>query len=194
MVSKMVRAAVIAAVYTGTVIGAGFASGQEIWYFFSRYGPAGTRGLFLSTVLLSLLGAKAMEWGRRIGASSYHDFLYNLAGNGGPVMIPIIFFSPPFARRYAGRFRAVAVEVENGSGGVKTAAWPCCPQQEAGRIKGVNLVVIPLLLAPVSSSTPMDRAYFLPLPRLPLLRALVIAPSYSAHNLIPALPVVNLYR
>lgn len=208
MVSKMVRAAVIAAVYTGTVIGAGFASGQEIWYFFSRYGPAGTRGLFLSTVLLSLLGAKAMEWGRRIGASSYHDFLNNLAGKWpgrlGDLAITV-FLLLLLGVMLAG---SGAVAVEWG-GKWEWGCWATAGlavlvlSRRLEGIKGVNLVVIPLLFgAGIILNLQWDRAYF-PLP-LPLPRAFpggwtgtwwTAALQYSAYNLVLALPVlVTLYR
>lgn len=47
----------IAAIYIGTVIGAGFASGREIVEFFGVYGSRGLWGMYISGVLFSLLGS-----------------------------------------------------------------------------------------------------------------------------------------
>ena len=77
---RLWRAAGVAAVYIGTVIGAGFASGREIWEFFSRYGRQGRHGILLSALFLVYLGVKAMLWGQRMEARSYRDFLFMVAG------------------------------------------------------------------------------------------------------------------
>lgn len=73
----------IAGTFVGTVIGAGFASGQETLRFFTAYGPAAWAGLALSTglfavaaVRLLVMGAAAPSqrallaalFGRRLGA------------------------------------------------------------------------------------------------------------------------------
>ncbi|OTA41527.1 MAG: hypothetical protein A6D92_05935 [Symbiobacterium thermophilum] len=41
----------VATTYIGTVVGAGFASGQETLRFFAAYGPAGLAGILLATLL-----------------------------------------------------------------------------------------------------------------------------------------------
>lgn len=46
----------LASVFIGTVIGAGFASGQEILQFFGTYGMKGILGVFIITILFMLLG------------------------------------------------------------------------------------------------------------------------------------------
>lgn len=51
--------------YVGAIVGAGFASGQEIHQFFSRYGPWGTLGIVLAGVMFFLIGWRALEQGRR---------------------------------------------------------------------------------------------------------------------------------
>ena len=45
----------VVSVIIGTIIGAGFASGQEIWLFFNRYGNWGIVGILASTCLSGLL-------------------------------------------------------------------------------------------------------------------------------------------
>lgn len=51
--------------FVGSIMGAGFASGQEIYQFFTRYGPWGSLGVFLAGVLFFAIGWRAMEQGRQ---------------------------------------------------------------------------------------------------------------------------------
>lgn len=71
----------VAATYMGTVVGAGFASGQEVLRFFTCFGERGSWGLMLATPLLVVGGAGFMELGRRTGARSYAEALRILAGS-----------------------------------------------------------------------------------------------------------------
>lgn len=58
----------------GAVVGAGFASGQEIYEFFSRYGTWGTLGIWIAGLLFWLLGRRALLVGAR-GASTLPELL-----------------------------------------------------------------------------------------------------------------------
>lgn len=69
----------IAATYIGTVIGAGFASGQEILQFFAVFGVQGLYGLLIASVLFAVFGYLAMELGYRVRSRSYIEVL-KLAG------------------------------------------------------------------------------------------------------------------
>ncbi|UFJ42666.1 hypothetical protein LOK74_09310 [Brevibacillus humidisoli] len=64
----------VAATYIGTIVGAGFASGQEILAFFTSYGVWGTVGIALTTGLFMWLGYKMMRIAREIGSPSYESF------------------------------------------------------------------------------------------------------------------------
>jgi uncharacterized membrane protein YkvI len=64
----------IAAVYVGTVVGAGFATGKEIVEFFSRFGFIGFVGILISGFLLIYLGSKLMRLAARVGAKTYQEF------------------------------------------------------------------------------------------------------------------------
>jgi len=70
----------VAATYIGTIVGAGFASGQEILAFFTSYGVWGTIGILLTTGLFSWLGYKMMRIAREIGSPSYESFNKALFG------------------------------------------------------------------------------------------------------------------
>lgn len=71
----------IAFTYIGTVVGAGFATGQEILQFFTRYGKWGVLTILLSTMLFIWLGTKMMLLAREIKASSYEDLNRRLFGD-----------------------------------------------------------------------------------------------------------------
>jgi uncharacterized membrane protein YkvI len=70
----------IAAVYVGTVVGAGFATGKEIVEFFSRFGFFGFLSILMSGYLLIFMGSKLMRMAARIKAKSYQEFNEHLFG------------------------------------------------------------------------------------------------------------------
>lgn len=64
----------LASVYIGTVIGAGFASGQEILQFFGRYGGWGIYGVGISTLILMMIASKVLRKVYRQKISSFEEF------------------------------------------------------------------------------------------------------------------------
>lgn len=70
----------IAATYAGTIMGAGFASGQELTQFFVVYGSMGLAGLFVTGSLFCWLGIHILELSYKIKATSYHHLLYYVCG------------------------------------------------------------------------------------------------------------------
>lgn len=66
---------VIAFTYVGTIIGAGFASGQEIKKFFVDYGTVGITAFIFASFLFFYLGKKIMEMGYESRAESYERIL-----------------------------------------------------------------------------------------------------------------------
>lgn len=67
--------------YIGTVVGAGFATGQEILQFFTKYGKWGVLTILLATVLFIWLGTKMMLLANKIKATSYEDLNRRLFGD-----------------------------------------------------------------------------------------------------------------
>ncbi|OZB96782.1 hypothetical protein [Paenibacillus sp. XY044] len=88
-----IRVLQIAFTYIGTIVGAGFATGQEILQFFTQYGKWATLTILLSTALFIWLGTKIMIISRRISARSYEDFNKHLFGDraGGMISIVMMF-------------------------------------------------------------------------------------------------------
>jgi uncharacterized membrane protein YkvI len=78
--SRFIKIARIAAIYAGTIMGAGFASGQELTQFFVIYGSMGLVGLLLTACLFAWLGIAILEIGYTIKATSYHQILYYACG------------------------------------------------------------------------------------------------------------------
>lgn len=68
----------IAAMYAGAVIGAGFASGQEVMQFFTVYGIKGLWGVVVATMLLAYLGASILYLSVKYGTGNYLLLINNL--------------------------------------------------------------------------------------------------------------------
>jgi uncharacterized membrane protein YkvI len=84
----------IAATYIGTVIGAGFASGQEILQFFAVFGINGLLGLSVATLLFMVFGYIIMDLGRRLDSRSHIEIIRFSGNNWISTFIDylIIFF------------------------------------------------------------------------------------------------------
>lgn len=70
----------VAFTYVGTIVGAGFATGQEILQFFTEYGKWATLTILLSCLLFVWLGTKMMLVAHDTGAKSYEDLNSHLFG------------------------------------------------------------------------------------------------------------------
>ena len=77
---KYKNALKIAGVYTGLVIGAGFASGREIITFFTSYGDIWPVGMMFTGVLLSAFGWMILTIIEKDKIKTYKDFLKTIMG------------------------------------------------------------------------------------------------------------------
>lgn len=75
-------AAKVAALFVGAVIGAGFASGQEILQFFGVYGRLGIIGALGCALAFAYLMAAIQLAAVRLGAENYRDVLMYFLGSG----------------------------------------------------------------------------------------------------------------
>ncbi len=71
---------IAAGAYVATLIGAGFASGQEIISFFVRYGRTSVIGLVIAAALLGIFAAAVMGECVESGAGSYNEYLARFMG------------------------------------------------------------------------------------------------------------------
>ncbi|WP_077928030.1 YkvI family membrane protein [Wohlfahrtiimonas populi] len=66
--------------FIGVIVGAGFASGNEILQYFTSFGTWGTAGAVLSTGLFAYLGMMLMQMGSRLQTQSHDEAIYKLSG------------------------------------------------------------------------------------------------------------------
>lgn len=86
----------IASAYIGTVVGAGFASGQEVLQFFNAYGTIGILGIAISSFLFFFIGYSILMLGRNLKAKSHVDIVLftngEICGSFIDVIITIFLF------------------------------------------------------------------------------------------------------
>jgi len=84
----------VAATYIGTVVGAGFATGQEVLQFFTRFGIMGFVGLIITTIMFIFFGYIIMDLGKKLRANSHLEIIIYASGNklGKIIDLIITFF------------------------------------------------------------------------------------------------------
>jgi uncharacterized membrane protein YkvI len=83
----------LAGTYIGTVVGAGFASGQEVLQFFAMFGPMGIPGAIAAVAGFFLFGFACIEIGRVTGASSHKPVFRKAVGR---TLAPLLDFVAVF--------------------------------------------------------------------------------------------------
>lgn len=71
----------LALTYVGAIVGAGFASGQELLQFFVSFGPAGLWGTVVAGIGFMILGVLIFQLAADHRITSYHELLRLLLGN-----------------------------------------------------------------------------------------------------------------
>ncbi len=65
----------------GTFVGAGFASGKEIYLFFYQYGIYGFIGLFISSIFIGIIIGKVIDISKKNRITNYNEFIDFLVDN-----------------------------------------------------------------------------------------------------------------
>lgn len=149
----------VAATYVGTVVGAGFASGQETLRFFAAYGKLGLLGILVSTMLFCGYGMIIMDLGRRLKARSHREILHWACGPVfGRIMDGVItvFLGATLAIMVAGGGAVFAEQLglSRVVGTVLTAGMAGLTILAGMRgIMAANSVVVPLLVTAVALLT-----------------------------------------
>jgi uncharacterized membrane protein YkvI len=188
----------IAATLIGTVVGAGFASGREIWQFFARFGTAGLFGLVFTVILLGVTTSRVFQIGLRLKTNSYREFLAYLMGPrwlaGGDLFFSL-FLMLLVGVMFAGSGAVFAVlRLKRAVGVVLTGllAVVVLSRGLSGMVK-VNLCFIPLLFV---FCVIITGATFCPgaVRAGPLPSAsegwLLAALQFTAYNVVLAVPVL----
>lgn len=94
MRKKRVSTFKVAATYIGTVVGAGFATGQEVLQFFSRFSAMGLVGIAIATIMFVVFGYIIMDLGRKLHSHSHQEIIKYSSGSilGTLIDILITFF------------------------------------------------------------------------------------------------------
>ena len=83
----------IAAAFVSLVVGAGFASGQEIMQYFTSYGVTSVFGCIVAAIIFSFLGRTLAQLGSDLQTTSHKEGLYYIGGRFfGPVLDLLISF------------------------------------------------------------------------------------------------------
>lgn len=141
----------VASIYAGSVIGAGFATGQEIWQFFAVFSYPGLWGVGLAALLLGVSGACTLHLARMGGCGHYGQMLSLLLGPGLAPLADIILGLAAVA--VVGLMLSGAGEIftehfyfPGWAGAGATAAISLGVALARGRgLKYVNLVFVPFL-------------------------------------------------
>lgn len=200
-----VGAFTIAATYVGTVVGAGFASGQEVLQFFTAFGRAGLLGLLVSLALFVFFGIRVLALGRSLRARSHRPLLRLTLGRFATAvdLLLVLFLLVTTAAMAAGA----------GSTGLEQYGWPRWQGSTAlmavtvftvlagvpGVVTSISLIAPVLIVAVlviavvnVTSGATFaaawswsgDPSY------APVALWFVAAPLYVAYNLVLAIPVL----
>jgi len=70
----------ISMTYVGAIVGAGFATGQEVLKFFSFFGPYSNLGILIAASLFSIFGSIILLYGNKLNANSYQEVLTYICG------------------------------------------------------------------------------------------------------------------
>ncbi|MGI2328676.1 YkvI family membrane protein [Planococcus sp. YIM B11945] len=80
--------------FIGIIVGAGFASGQEILQYFTSFGAMGIAAAILATVLFTYLGMNLTLLGSRMQTTSHKEVVYGISGKVvGRIVDYIIIFT-----------------------------------------------------------------------------------------------------
>jgi uncharacterized membrane protein YkvI len=84
----------IGSAFIGVIVGAGFASGQEVLQYFTSFGLMGILGAITATVLFSYIGMVLVWLGSHTKTTSHKEVIYRLSGRYlGKVIDYILIFT-----------------------------------------------------------------------------------------------------
>ncbi|MBX5465993.1 MAG: hypothetical protein K6U14_00665 [Firmicutes bacterium] len=184
----------VALTIVGTVIGAGFASGQEIYQFFTRYGAGAGLGIALAMSLMVLAAGTALERGRC--GETYLEYLRGVFGRWADLwdafVAAFLTVSLGAVGAAAGSIGHTAVGGPAPLGAVLflgAVGW--WANAGAGAVLQAQRWVVPSLLTAVAVLTWASLRLPLTLPPpAPLLPWWVMALTYASYNLLTVFPLL----
>ncbi|MFG6147617.1 YkvI family membrane protein [Halobacillus sp. B23F22_1] len=90
----MKHAFVIGSAFIGVIVGAGFASGQEVLQYFTSFGIMGIIGAVIATALFAYAGMTLVWIGSRLKTTSHKEVIYQISGKVlGTVIDYVLIFT-----------------------------------------------------------------------------------------------------
>ena len=86
----MIKVIKMGSAFIGIIVGAGFASGQEILLYFTSFGLLGIAGSILATALFAYLGMTLTLIGSRMRTTSHKDAVYKISGRYLGILVDYI--------------------------------------------------------------------------------------------------------
>lgn len=187
----------ITATFIGTVVGAGFASGQEILQFFSVHGWYGWLGLILAIFLLGFSGVKVFQIGAILKPESYRDFLAHIMGGRCAAALDyllLVFFTVLIGVMFAGCgaiFESMNLNYWLGIVATALCLITVLLRELTGIIR-INLIIVPLMFAGAIFVTVLSlkTGEMKPVADGNNFRWILAALQFSAYNLVLAVPVL----
>ena len=187
----------ISATFIGTVVGAGFASGQEILQFFSKYGINGSFGVVLAIVIMGIATVKIFKIGSILQTESYRQFLTQIINPVAVTMADFflfVFFLLLIGVMFAG-CGAIFDELHLGYWwglGLSGLIMIIVLYFDLSGLVMLNMIVIPMMfIAAVGISLFSIKTQIAPEPIINFKPGWLLASiQFSTYNLILALPVL----
>lgn len=187
----------IGATFVGTVVGAGFASGQEIYRFFSIQGLQGFLGVIGAIFLLGVFSEKVFRIGLAIKPKSYKEFLDFCLGTGSAGIADLmvtVFLIVLVGVMYAGSgaiFKEIGLGYWTGIA-LSLAIVILVLFQELPGLIAANLVIVPLMFtgALVVSIYALQNRCIDRLPQATDYSWILAAVQFFSYNLVLAIPVL----
>ncbi len=192
----------IAFTYIGTVIGAGFASGQEILRFFSVYGAYSIYPILIATFLFILIGTKILKLGQKLNSRLFKETVKQIFGILSPfvsgyIVLAMILIGTAMLAGAGALFNEYAgIPFWVGAGLTAVAALIVVMSGIKG-IMAINTWIIPLILAFnlfVFGYTLQERGFmqrFTSTYNISLLDLIKSGVLYAAFNIILSIGVLS---
>lgn len=200
---KFLRGALcVWAAIVGSVVGAGFASGEEVLSFFAVYGASALSAAVLAGALLGMLGGRLMHVAQSRGASSHAAVLRLLFGSYAPyaeVMLAL-FWLVSLAVMLAGAGALCRPYVPPAlSTAVLALVLLFLSVRGARAVLSANLVITPLVLAMLCGALVYSLVWhqaslsaLVPAPSESVgVRALLSSLLYVSYNLVLCMPALT---
>jgi len=147
----------LAGAYVGSVVGAGFASGQEHLRFFVSFGARGLLGVLVAGAILALLGALFLEAARRGRTRSHRELLAllvpsSLCGLSDAILSAFLFLSLAVMLAGGGAlFEGLGAPAEMGALAMGACAFAIASLRPGGMLRANGVVTAALSLIIVAA-------------------------------------------